>query len=174
MPGSVAVAAPEPSATGNNLCTRLRPKRTYLLPGQLFTSSEAHVVTTVLGSCVAVCLWDGRLRAGGVNHYVLPHWTADGVSSLRFGRVAIEQLLAQMTALGGLRADLRAKVFGGAGLIANPAGGSLGDRNIQVAREVLQAERIPIVAEDVGGRCGRKLIFHTDSGAAWVRSLGTG
>ena len=148
-------------------------QRLYLHPGRLFVSAELCAVTTILGSCVAVCLWDPNLRAGGISHYVLPHWAGPRQSSPRFGNLAIQQLIEQTLALGSRRRDLHAKLFGGAQMVGVPKqdGGHLGERNVAVAREILGREGIPILAEDVGGREGRKLIFQTADGSVLVRRL---
>ena len=144
----------------------------YLHPGQVFASSEPSAVTTILGSCVAVVLWDDARRVGGLNHYLLPLWARPGDDTLRFGNVAFERLLAELTARGAVRSRLRAKVFGGACLLVGAARGDhLGTKNVDVAHSLLATARIPLIAEDVGGRRGRKLIVHTDTGDAWVKLL---
>jgi chemotaxis protein CheD len=144
----------------------------YLHPGQLFASREPHTVTTILGSCVAICLWDPVRRVGGANHYLLPQAVGDGLASTRFGRAAIESLLERVQALGSRRQDLRAKVFGGACVIEAFAQRShLGTENADLGLEILRCEGIPVVATDVGGRRGRKVIFHTDSGLVLVRLI---
>ncbi|HMJ59915.1 MAG TPA: hypothetical protein VK467_12320, partial [Gemmatimonadales bacterium] len=38
----------------------------YVHVGQLFTSPAACTVTTILGSCVSVCVWDPTTGAGGL------------------------------------------------------------------------------------------------------------
>ena len=143
----------------------------YVLPGRLFVTAEPYAVTTILGSCVAVCLWDPTLRAGGINHFLLPHWAGPRQSSARFGNLAMEQLIEQTLALGSRQRDLRAKVFGGARVLDHPDGDShhLGARNVEVARQILAQEGIPVVAEDVGGKGGRKVIFHTLDGSVLLR-----
>lgn len=145
----------------------------YLLPGQIFASSEPCTVTTILGSCVAVCVWDPVLRMGGVNHYLLPYWVGNGVSSGRFGNVAIKQLINKLVTLGSKKRNLQAKLFGGACVLEamRDKEEHLGVKNIQVARKLLGEEGIPVVSDDVGGSSGRKLIFHTDKGTALVRRL---
>lgn len=149
---------------------------TYLHPGHVAVASRATAVTTILGSCVAVCLWDPAGRLGGINHFLLPS-VAEGsdVSSPRFGNVAVGQLVERVLALGARRRELQAKVFGGACVIdafrARPADDHLGLKNVEVAQTLLRHEGIPVVAEDVGGRRGRKVIFHTDSGVALVRLI---
>ncbi len=152
---------------------RVEPRKVYLFPGRLVVAAEPCAVTTILGSCVAVCLWNPILRTGGVNHYLLPHRAGSHQASARFGNLAIERLIAEMLALGGHRRDLQAKIFGGAHILAAAPDESthLGARNVRVARELLQRENIPLVAEDVGGQGGRKLIFHTHDGSVWVRKL---
>ncbi len=148
-------------------------RKVYLFPGRLLVSAEPCVVTTILGSCVAVCLWHPVLRTGGVNHYLLPHHAGSHQSSARFGNLAIERLIAETLALGGQRRDLQAKIFGGAHILETAAEQTthLGERNVRVAREILGREGIEIVAQDVGGQVGRKLIFHTHDGNVWVRKL---
>ena len=148
-------------------------EKLYLHPGQLFASRQSHAVTTILGSCVAVCLWDPVKKIGGIIHYLLPAFTGDGVASARFGNIAIAELIEQLTALGCRKRDLQAKLFGGACVIAafRNRTSHLGWENVQTAEKFLGREQIPLVGQDTGGDKGRKLIFHTDDGSAWVKRL---
>jgi chemotaxis protein CheD len=146
----------------------------YLHPGQVFASDEPSVVTTVLGSCVSVCLWDRASRVGGMNHYVLPSLVVTDASSPRFADVAMRDLVRRLLQLGASRRTLEAKVFGGARLSQAPAGPGrrhLGEENVSRALAVLEEERIPVVATDTGGGRGRKLIFRTDDGTVWLKAL---
>jgi chemotaxis protein CheD len=145
--------------------------RVYLHPGQLHAAAEPTEVTTVLGSCVAVCLWDPEARIGGVNHYTLPAPLGGSAPSPRFGEAAIEMLVQQVVALGGRGHHLQAKVCGGGNAFGKAGGLSLGQKNVDVARERLAAHGIAVVAVHVGGTRGRKLIFQTDTGIAWVKRL---
>jgi chemotaxis protein CheD len=140
----------------------------YLHAGQVFAYAEPCEVTTVLGSCVAVLLFDPVRCAGGASHYLLPY--ADGEPSLRYGNVAIAALLTRMLSLGCRQRNLLAKVFGGASMLAKGTV-PLGTKNVEIARRTLTRENIPIVAEDVGSDRGRKLVFHTDEGFVWVKRL---
>ena len=72
----------------------------YLHPGQLFVSANSYAVTTILGSCVAVCLWDPVTQIGGINHFLLPTFSGEGIASPRFGNFAIKELLDQLAQLG--------------------------------------------------------------------------
>jgi chemotaxis protein CheD len=145
----------------------------YLHPGGLFVSRDNCAVTTILGSCVSVCLWDPETKIGGMNHYLLPNFFAEGVASPRFGDIAIKALIEKLLALGARKPQLRSKIFGGACVLEafQNREDHLGIKNIRVARTLLEEEGIPLISHDVGGRRGRKLIFHTDDGAVWIREL---
>jgi chemotaxis protein CheD len=145
----------------------------YLHPGQLFASAEPAWVTTVLGSCVSACLWDRDRGIGGINHFVLPIWAGNGTSSPRFGNVAMEALLARLVGLGAHARDVEAKVFGGACMIQafRRREHHLGGQNVDRALAFLHERGVPISSQDTGGNRGRKLIFHTATGAAWLKEL---
>lgn len=146
----------------------------YLPPGQILASWEPARITTILGSCVAVCVWDPELGVGGMNHFLLPRGSATtSTAAGRFGSLAVPRLIENVLAFGGRQDDLRAKVFGGACVLEAFRGGTrhLGTQNVEAAFEVLRKESIPVVAEDVGGDRGRKLVFSTSDGSAWVRAL---
>ena len=75
-------------------------KSHYLYPGELFVHREPHVVSTVLGSCISVCLWDPERRLGGINHFLLPLWNGEGLPTPKYGNIAISRLIEKMEALG--------------------------------------------------------------------------
>lgn len=170
IPSSAAYREPrEPSPTSAAAADgRIRH---HLHAGQYFVSAQPAIVTTVLGSCIAVCIWEPELEIGGINHFVLPHWAGNGRISARFGSVAISILIEDLCTLGSRPNRLRAKIFGGSGVLSAGHQTRLGQRNIEIARQFLADESIPVVAEDVGGTRGRKLIFCTDDGTAWVKRL---
>jgi chemotaxis protein CheD len=161
-PGALALDAPDPAAR----------EVIYLHAGDLVVTARPAAITTVLGSCVAVCLWDPATGVGGMNHYQLAHHV-DRERSRRFGSVAIPELLEEVVRAGGRRATLQAKVFGGASQFGATAarGRSLGAANAELAAQLLADARIPVLGGDLGGQRGRKLIFHPDDGSAWVRQL---
>jgi chemotaxis protein CheD len=143
----------------------------YLVPGQVMVSAEPVQVSTILGSCVAICLYDERAGLGGLNHFVLPDLSTVDPSP-RYAGPAFRELLTRLRALGGRSAALQAKIFGGSDTLGFSAETTIGARNVESARSLLALAGIPIVAEDVGGTVGRKLLFDTNGGAAWVRLLG--
>jgi len=67
----------------------------FLYPAALFASRTPHMVTTILGSCVAICLYDPILKFGGINHYMLPLWNGQGLASPKYGNIAIEKTSGQ-------------------------------------------------------------------------------
>jgi chemotaxis protein CheD len=148
-------------------------KRVFLVSGQLHVSTEPCVVTTILGSCVAVCIWEPVRGVGGATHYLLPDRVSAEHGSLRFGTLAIEHLISNLLDAGCQRANLKARVFGGASIFAGfkSIDQQLGTKNCEIAFRVLQENGIPIVDRDIGGSKGRKLIFYTDTGDARIKLL---
>lgn len=134
----------------------------YLYPSNLIVSTKPHLVTTVLGSCVAVCLYDPILKFGGINHYMLPLWNGEGLASPKYGNIAIKKLIELMIANGSNKSSLKAKVFGGSEIMeSNISNFRIGERNIIIAFETLEEEKIPVLSKSVGGKLGRKIIYDT-------------
>jgi chemotaxis protein CheD len=143
----------------------------YLHAGQLAAVATPTAITTILGSCVAVCLHDPAARVGGMNHFLLPHHV-ERERSPRFGTVAVPQLVEAVVKAGASRGALRAKVFGGASVLgALRATRNLGEENAELALRLLADAGIPVLDRDVGGTRGRKVVFIADEGTAWVRQL---
>lgn len=134
-------------------------------------------LATLLGSCVAVCLFDPQTRLGGINHFMLPNLqrSAHGeVDALLAGDYAMEALLNALLAQGARKASLQAKAFGG-GTIIETSGQSLaiGQRNAHFARDWLKREGIPLLASDFLGPWSRKLLFLPGNGDAWCKRIVT-
>lgn len=148
-------------------------KRHHLNPSMLFACREEMEVFTLLGSCVSICLWDPKMACGGMNHFMLPLWNGEGLPTPKYGNVAIENLIRKMLDFGCRKEHLVAKCFGGANVIgATPAGKmQIGERNITLAEELLAIHRIPIVAKELGGTRGLKVIFNTKSGVVLAGRL---
>lgn len=148
-------------------------QRAYLLPGQLHSSAEPCQIKTILGSCVAMCLWDRRRGAGGMNHFLLPSAGEGKPASLRFADEATRVLLEQLRQLGCRPPNLRAKIFGGAAIFQTREryATTLGAKNVAAALDLMRGAGIPIVAQETGGAMGRKVIFNTDDGVAWSQKI---
>lgn len=141
----------------------------FLYPGQLYVSRHGAEISTILGSCAAVCLWDSRKRIGGMNHYLLPEGEEDSANPYRYGNNANAALLKQMLSLGCDVKDLQGKIFGGSSAFSADPENSLGAQNVKLAEEFLQKHRIPLLLMDVNGKRGRRLTFHTDDGTTFIR-----
>lgn len=135
----------------------------FIYPGKLHASRDPYFLKTILGSCVAICLWDKHEQIGGMNHYMLPLWNGEGLASPKYGNIAIERLLNKMILLGCKKKNISAKIFGGASVIKSNESSlySIGERNIQLAEELLEKENIKIIAQSVGGFQGRKILMNT-------------
>jgi chemotaxis protein CheD len=145
----------------------------FLYPGMIYVSPGRCAVTTVLGSCIAVCLWDPRTGAGGMNHYLLPLWNGEGLATPRYGNIAISMLIERLMALGCVRSSLAAKIFGGANVLGSSSGLlNVGERNVALAETALSENGIRIVSRDTGGFTGRKITFLTGSGDVFVKRYG--
>lgn len=139
-----------------------------VLPGEYFVSSEDVLIMTVLGSCIAACVWDGKARVGGMNHFMLPEGE-DG--SGRYGSYAMELLLNEMIKVGARRETMQAKVFGGGAVMAGFTTMNVGERNTKFVLDYLATERIPVVSQDVLDIHPRKVCFFPVTGKALVKRL---
>lgn len=148
-----------------------QPAAVFLGQGEIHATAQPAVISTILGSCVAVCLWEPGLRAGGMNHIVLSRGGAKS-GDPRYGDAAVPALVAAMLDLGASPRRLVAKVFGGGAVLplAEPHL-SIGIDNARVALQELRRHRIPVIAQSVGGRKGMTVRFDTASGEVVIRRL---
>lgn len=140
----------------------------YITQGECRISLDAKAqISTILGSCVAACLWDPHAGVGGMNHFLLPFGSEASVGgSLRYGVHSMETLINSLLGAGAKRSDLKAKLFGGATMSANL--GNIGRENARFAREFLKNEDIPCVAADLEGIYARRVQFRPTTGQARV------
>ena len=139
------------------------PKSITLLQGECQVTDDPNVeLTTLLGSCIATCMFDETTRVGGMNHFLLPFGASGSHSTERYGLYAMEILINGLLKRGARRSRIAAKVFGGArmGELVN----SIGDRNAAFAFEFLELEKIPCVARSTGGTMARRIKFCPSTG----------
>lgn len=148
-----------------------------LHPGEYYSTGEDLVLSTVLGSCVAVALFDTETRIGGLNHFMLPG-SVDTVrpllsDSARYGMYAMELLINDMLKKGVRKRDLRAKVFGAASLLEFSGGstGRISESNIRFTFSYLEGEGIPVLARDVGGDLPRKIFLYSRTGRVLLKRI---
>jgi chemotaxis protein CheD len=145
--------------------TAISLKKHFLYPSAVIVCSEPCEITTILGSCVAVCIYDPVLKTGGMNHFMLPLWNGIGLESPKYGNIAIERLITKIISRGSNRNNLIAKVFGGGEIIEGSTQNyNIGKRNVEITRDLMKKEGIPVVSSSIGGKLGRKIIFNTHTG----------
>lgn len=153
-----------------------------IVAGELFATAEPVAITTLLGSCVSVCLHDPARGIGGMNHFMLPELQQGGEvlpcqgrcnssarCCTRYGNCAMKQLAQQLERLGAHPGRLVAKVFGAARVMSSTT--DIGGSNAAFAIDYLKKQGIPIKASDLGGCCPRKVMFFPVTGRAWVKRM---
>lgn len=144
--------------------SRLKAFSVNLPPGEFYvTSDPEEVITTILGSCVAVCIRDIKLGVGGMNHFLLAS-PSNGITSLsnRYGSFAMEQLINSILKKGGHKNDFEIKVYGGSNLFKNM--NNVGLNNIKFIQEYFKTEGLRVDSEDVGGEVPRKIFYWPKTG----------
>jgi len=141
--------------------------------GGLLVSGQGVYLKTILGSCIAACLYDPQGRVGGMNHFLLPSEAHPGRCDrvARFGAHSMELLINGILKLGGRRAGLVAKVFGGANVLKGMKSPTVGEMNIAFVREYLEAEGIPLLGQRLGGVLPLQVVFHPTTGQVYVRPI---
>jgi chemotaxis protein CheD len=147
-------------------------KTHFLYPSAIFAHKEPHIVDTILGSCVAVCLYDPIKKMGSINHFMLPFWNGTGLASPKYGNIAIPKIIDQMLAMGSNLNDLQAKIFGGGEVVETKSNMfRIGERNIEIAINTLKEHKIKITGQSVGGKNGRKIRYNTETGVVLMKII---
>jgi len=134
----------------------------FLKPGFIYVSTKPTMISTVVGSCIAVCMFDRKQKIGGMNHFQFPAIRSAKHATARYGNVALPTLINLMINEGSKNEHLEAQIFGGA---YNPEIGekNIGQENIRIAKTILAKKGVHLASEDVGGEKGRKIIFNTNT-----------
>lgn len=149
-------------------------RRVSIIQGENYVSGEPDlVISTLLGSCVSVCLQDPVGRVGGMNHFLLGEPGKDDRIQhrdlARYGVHAMELLINELMRIGGVRSRFRAHLYGGANIIAGL--GSIGSSNAAFARRFMETEGITIGHCDLGGTHARRIEFVPYEGKARSRAV---
>ncbi len=142
--------------------------------GGVFASNKHLKITTLLGSCIAACLYDPAAKVGGMNHILLPGTMQAGDEGLatRYGVQAMELLINRIMKLGGSKQALRAKVFGGAKMLAfSPCVVDIAAMNSEFILEFLKREQIPLEAYSLGGTSAVTVWFEPITGRVQIRRI---
>jgi chemotaxis protein CheD len=149
----------------------------FLKPGEMVVSSQPMAVTTLLGSCVAVTMFNQRLRLGAICHALLPSCRRETPCSQqeagKYVECAISLMLEELNRRGVLNGEIEAKLFGGSDMFATVDGRrlSVGRQNMEMALRMLDEASVRVVTRDLGGPRGRKIIFHTHTGEVFLKRL---
>jgi chemotaxis protein CheD len=143
--------------------------------GGVQASGKEILLDTVLGSCIAACIYDPVAAVGGMNHFMLPEGAdKDNPTSTRYGVHAMELLITEVMKLGGQRKRFNAKVFGGGHVLKiRESLDGIPQQNIDFVHRFLQNESIPVMGEDIGGYQARRVLFNTQNAKVFLKKLGT-
>lgn len=157
--GAHMATSPMPAATSQ------RERMLHVVQGEYAVVSDPSVVlTTILGSCVATCMWDPVAAVGGMNHFLLPGDASSGAESLKYGVNSMELLVNGLLQRGALRNRLQAKLFGGARVV--PGLSDVGAQNAAFAIDFLRLEGIACAGQSLGGDQARRVRFWPTTGRA--------
>lgn len=152
-----------------------------ILPGECYVTGGTEMISTVLGSCISVCVRDPFVRVGGMNHFMLPLQSgATGISrtaamdpALCYGNWAMEYLVNEILKLGGRKERLEVKVFGGGRVLAGMTNIDVGKQNIEFITEYLANEGLTIQSQNVGDVYPRKVLYFPETGNVKMKKLKT-
>jgi chemotaxis protein CheD len=138
-------------------------RKIHIIQGEYRVSADPDVMlTTLLGSCVAACLWDPLAGVGGMNHFLLPGEA--GAEGMRYGVHAMELLVNDIQRRGGRRERLTAKLFGGARLSEHLS--DVGHLNAAFAERFVRDEGIRVAGSSLRGEQARRIQFWPVGGRA--------
>lgn len=141
----------------------------FLLPGEYTFTRKPAIISTLLGSCVGIALYDKKNQWGGMNHFMLPNKREGTMEDGKFGDASTHLLLKAAYAAGVSKGDLVASIYGGGqvighlGSVAKTGGADIGAKNIAMAKELMKAEGIRVIYTDVGGNNGRRIGMDTST-----------
>ncbi|MEW5756544.1 MAG: chemoreceptor glutamine deamidase CheD [Pseudomonadota bacterium] len=140
-----------------------------IMPGEVYVTRTHELISTLLGSCIAVCMLDKVNKIGGMNHFMLPAGANPKAAqeNANYGLYAMELLINSIMKNGGQRQHLEAKVFGG-GNVLKGVNSNVGGKNIEFVTTFLRQERIPILSQNTGASCAQQVYYHPLSGDAFA------
>jgi chemotaxis protein CheD len=141
---------------------------------EMAMAGNSTLLKTTLGSCVAVVMHDPKLKIGGLAHIMLPQRLREDEALGKYAETAIPHLLSRLLAGGCSRRNLRALLTGGANMFRYSGDRkitTIGEKNVDAAKRILEKLEIPITYEDTGGEQGRTVLFNSHSGEIRIHTL---
>ena len=148
----------------------MKPSTVSITQGEFAVASDpGAIISTILGSCVATCLWDEEANIGGMNHILVAQSTVRGIANDFAGVNAMELLINALVRRGAERSRLKAKVFGGAKMVQGLS--DIGQANGTFALEFLTREGIPCMGHSLGGTSARHIRFYPAEGRVMQKTV---
>ena len=114
---------------------------------------------TLLGSCVALMFYDKDKKIKGMNHFLLPK-TENTIDDMKYGLYSVEAMLNEMYKMGCKKQNMIAKISGGADIMQlNLSNASIGQRNVEFAKEFCRSEGFKVLSEHTRGEHGRLILL---------------
>ena len=138
---------------------------------------DSAVLRTLLGSCVGIAFYDSKLKLAALSHIVLPCSNGNVTMLGKYADTAIPETIRQLQVLAGARKlSLSVKIAGGANMFAIKSSlnlsASIGNQNCEAVERILGILQIPIIARDIGGTTGRKMVLNAGTGKVKIQVLG--
>ncbi len=154
---------------------RLQVEAVKLLPGQYYVTSANKALVTILGSCVAACIYDEERKIGGMNHFMLPDVSlaqkTDSSLATKYGVHAMDTLIEQLIATGARKDKLVAKAFGGGKVLPGFVQQDIGRVNAEFVLDYLDNVGIPLLSSDLMANYARKIYFFPSEGNVYMKRI---
>lgn len=123
---------------------------------------------TLLGSCVAIMFYDEVQKIKGMNHFLLPT-TNNSNDDMKYGLYSVEAMLNEMYKLGCNKSNMFVKISGGADIMKlRNLNSSIGQRNVEFAKDFCSSEGFKLLSEHTRGEHGR-LILLTNNFETYIK-----
>ncbi|HVN95005.1 MAG TPA: chemotaxis protein CheD [Syntrophorhabdaceae bacterium] len=146
----------------------------YLKPGEIYISDKPVIVSTILGSCIALTIFNKRLKVGGICHAQLPtNPSSDVENTFRYVDSSIFYMIRKFEMMGITKDEMVVKLMGGADVLdpARANRSTVGQKNVETALNVIKSHQLILAASHVGGELGRKIHFDTDTGEVLLKRI---
>jgi len=146
----------------------------FVKMNEIFISKSSEVLKTVVGSCIALCLWDNNNRIGGMGHIMLPESNGDRTAPPgKYADTAVAEMVSKMVFHGGCLDNVVAMCVGGASMFSNHSSRieTVGIKNYRIVKRELEHFKIPVITESIGGTTGRKISMNCREGIVTISML---
>jgi chemotaxis protein CheD len=134
------------------------------------------LVTYALGSCIAVAIYDPKVKVGGLLHYMLPESSLDinkaKATPGMFADTGIPLLFKACYNLGAQKKSMIVKVIGGASILDDTNFFRIGQKNIMAVRKMFWKNNVMITGEDTGSNYNRTVRLEINTGKVFIKRSG--